>query len=362
MVAKLLNSIKKIFFGYKTPECVGLDIGTTAIKMAELVPNSLRVSNYNIKLIDKNMISQQGVIKDIEELSELINSQWEKFKPRYKYISVAMPYNSIIIRDLVVAKAKNKFEMDSNVKSQLIEELGIEDIDFDYNYIGETEDGQQKINAVVAKKEKIEEYQAMIQMTGIDVAAIDVEPFAIQYLFEILLKKHQIMRDVLLIDIGMSYVKAYLFNNFECIHFTEIPARYFQLFEEFVISQNMDFAINLDGNPGPELFEIFEKNITLPTELNDAVLQDINKLIQVIKSSILVEKKMTIADDFQICLMGGNSLLPGLPETLLDIGCSRVFFADELLRPENNSIPRHNLIRLVTAIALATWGHKIGKN
>lgn len=362
MIAKLLKSIKKIFFGYVTPECVGLDIGTTAIKMVELVPNSLRVSNYNIKLIDKNMISQQGVIRDIEELSVLITLQWAKFKPKFKNIAVAMPYNSIIIRDLVVPAAKNKFEMDSNVKTQLIAELGVEDIDFDYNYIGDTDDGQQKINAVVAKKEKIEEYQAMIQMTGIEVAAIDVEPFAIQYLFEILLKKHQIMRDVLLIDIGMNFVKAYLFKNAECIYFTEIPARYYQLFEEYIIAQNMEFAVNMDGNLGADLFEIFDKNITVATELNEAVLQDINKLIQVIKSSILVEKKMTIADDFQICLMGGNSLLPGLSETLLEIGCNRVFFADELLRPENNSIPTQNLIRLITAIALATWGHKIGKN
>lgn len=356
---KLIKSIRKIFFGYNTPPCVGIDIGTTAVKMVELKANSLKILKHGIAPLDYNLVSQ-GVIGDIEQISDTIRGQWEKFDPDYEYVSIAMPYNSIIIKEMTVPVFKTKFDLDKYLQEQLIQDIGVNEIDFDYSVIEHLDDGQ-KLKVVVAKKEKIDEYQAMIQMTGIDVAAIDVEPFAIQHLFHLLLEKKQNRKDIILIDAGVSFVRGYLFINNECVYFTEIITNYKYIFEEYI-----DKYSSLIKNPKQDFLknvtEILTNTNTDPVDLVDAIAMDISKLLQIIKSSILVEKKLAIANDYQICLMGGNSLLTGLTEKLIEINEVKVFYADELLKPENNNIPRGVLIRLVTSVALATWGHKIGKN
>lgn len=359
IISKLVTSLRKIIIGYKTPQCVGVDISATSIKMVELATNSLKISNYNIKALDRSLITQNAAISDIEKVSELIMQQWDNFSHKLNNVAVAMPYGSVIIKEIIAPIFKSKFDLDEYLQSQLVKDLGIEEIDFDYSVIEKSEENQ-KLSVVVAKKEKIDEYQAMIQMTGIDVAAIDVEPFAIQHLFKILLNENGIRKDVLIFDIGVNRVRAYLFSKCESVYFTEITTSYDQYFEDFL----SEYKISIDSNKdvGTRAFELFAEHNVQSSNIIDAISMDISKLIQIVKSSILVEKKLTIASDHNIYLMGGNSLVPGLRDKISEINEVVVRYSDELLHPLNKNIPRSHLIRLMTSIALATWGHKIGKN
>jgi len=51
---KLIQRLKRIFYGYTTPRCVGLDISSTAIKLVELKEDSFIITKYRIYDLLKN--------------------------------------------------------------------------------------------------------------------------------------------------------------------------------------------------------------------------------------------------------------------------------------------------------------------
>lgn len=355
-VKKIFQTLKKIFLGYETPPCVGVDIGSASIKMVELFDNSLKIANYSINAVKKDLIVH-GVINNIEQVSAIILRQWELLDSEYKQVAIAIPYNAVIIKDITVPKFKTKYELDNYVLKQLVQELDTDDIDFDY-VIKLDQLNEQRLLVIVAKKEKIEEYQAVIQLSGIKIAVIDIEPFAIQNLFDKLLKKKPLGKQMVLIDIGVTRVRAYAFEQ-KHIYFNEISVNYHSCIEDILMDYDKDFILKDVVDINGLLLDLIADNRIKPSELVNLIVADVNKLLQLVKSNLLVEKKVSLAEDYEIYLMGGNSLIPGVLQKISKMQCIKVYSADRFISSDNMQIPSQDLIRLIPAIALATWGQQI---
>lgn len=360
ILSKILSAFRRVFIGYTTPPCVGIDISSSAIKIVELNMHTLKIKNYSIKTLHDGLISPlTSSINDLEAVSGVVSQQWSLFKHNVDNVAIAMPYSAIIIREISAPIIKSKLDLDKYVLEQLVLDLGLDDIDFDYSVIEKLEEIQ-KLRVVVAKKDKLDEYQAMIQMTGINVAAIDVEPFAIQNLYRILLHKKHIKKNVVVLDISYNQICGYLFKNYEPIYFNDISTNYNYIFEEYVQEHNIKIGRN--ENVNVFMVDYLIKHKVILNKLIETITLDINKLIQIIKSSILVEKKLTLNSDFVVYLMGELALLPELSQMIAKNNNIKVHYSDELLRHANANIPHQHLIRLITAVSLATWGHKIDEN
>lgn len=354
-LTKIFQILKKIFSGYETPPCVGVDIGSTSVKMVELCHNSLKIANYSINAIARNLVVD-GVINNIEQVSAAVLNQWDLLNSEYNQVAIAIPYNAVIIKDIITPKFKTKYELDNYVLKQLIQELDTDDIDFDYT-ITSDQLTDQNLLVIVAKKEKIEEYQAVMQLSGIKIAAVDIEPFAIQNLFDKLLKNNPLNKQMVLIDIGSTRVRAYAFEQ-EHIYFNEINVNYSYCIEDLLtvydknlVKDTTDFN-NL-------LIELIESKKINPVELVNLIVSDVNKLLQLVKSNLLVEKKISLANNYEIYLMGGNALISGVLHKISSSQHVKVRYADEFVVSLNNKIPQRDLIRLIPALALATWGQQI---
>lgn len=357
-IIKLFQILKKIFLGYKTPPCVGVDIGSASIKMVELCKDSLKISSYSIKAVAKNLVVY-GVINNIEQVSEIILSQWQLLNSEYTQIAIAIPYNAVIIKDMLTPKFKTKYELDNYVLKQLIQELDTDDIDFDYEITLEHLN-EQNILVIVAKKEKIEEYQAVVQIADISISAIDVEPFAIQHLFDKLLKRQQFSKQMILVDIGLTRIRAYAFEQQQHVYFNEINVDYYPYIEDVILNSAKDIALKGVVDVNNFLVDLINQNKVRPNELADIIVADVNKLLQLVKSNLLVEKKISLSMDYDIYLMGGNSLIPGVLRKISNLQHVKVYYADEFISTLNKNIARSDLIRLIPAISLATWGQQIG--
>jgi len=357
-IIQLFQILKKILLGYKTPPCVGVDIGSASIKMVALCKDSLKISSYSIKAVAKNLVVY-GVINNIEQVSEVILSQWQLLNSEYAQIAIAIPYNAVIIKDMVTPKFKTKYELDNYVLKQLIQELDTDDIDFDYEIILE-QSNEQNILVVVAKKEKIEEYQAVMQVAGIPVSAIDVEPFAIQYLFDKLLKIQHRSKQMILVDVGLTRIRAYAFEQQQHVYFNEINVDYYPCIEEIILYAAKNIVLKDVVDVNSCLVDLINRNQANPKKFVDMIVADVNKLVQLVKSNLLVEKKISLLADYDIYLMGGNSLIPGVLRGISTIQNVKVYYADEFISELNKSIAQNDLIRLIPAISLATWGQQIG--
>ena len=356
-IIAFLIYLKKIFVGYTTPPSVGVDISSSAIKMVELEYDSLVISKYSIQPLEKNLVTE-GIINDIEQISKIVLDGWLKLGSTSQQVAISIPYNSVIIKEIKAPKFKSRYQLDDFVFDYLIKELDTDDIDFDY-LINKIENDEQTLSVVVAKKEKIEEYQAIIQMTGIRVSAIDVEPFAIRHLFNLLLKSKPMLAPVLLIDSGSTRMRAYVFQDHKLILFSEISVNYNFILEELLLTHTDGINLKKIGAVDSYLFNLLKDEKLSYAPLVDAIIYDISKLIQLVKSNMLVERKISLADNVDMYLTGGNTIAPGTTERIKKLYAGNIYLISELLAKKNPNIPTHDIMRLTTAISLATWGQKI---
>lgn len=355
-ITNIFQILRRVFLGYETPPCVGVDIGSASIKMVELKRNSLKIANYSINVVAKNLVVN-GVINNIEQVSAIILRQWELLDSEYNQVAIAIPYNAVIIKDILAQKLKTKYELDNYVLKQLIKELDTGDIDFDYT-ISLDQLNEQRLLVIVARKEKIEEYQAVMQLSGIRIAAIDIEPFAIQNLFDKLLKSNPLNKQMVLIDIGVTRIRAYAFEQ-EHIYFNEINVNYSYCVEDLLVAYDRNIVLKDIVDINVLLIELINSDKINPLELVNLIVLDVNKLLQSVKSNLLVEKRISLTDNYVIYLMGGNALIPGILQEINSIQRVKVHYADEFISALNSKIPQSDLIRLIPAVALATWGHQI---
>ncbi len=357
---KLIQRLKRIFYGYTTPRCVGLDISSTAIKLVELKEDSFIITKYRIYDLLKNQVSE-GVINDIENVAAGIRNTWEDFKSKYEDVAIAIPQNAVIMRELKIPDVTNTYKIDEYVKDQLTKDLDTEDIDFDY-VIKNLNSNEKIASVLIAKKEKIEEYQAVIQMSNIKVAAIDVENFALQFLFERIIPEKFYEQHIIFLELAATRIKGFVFLGRKFILFNEMTVNYNNLIEEVVVELGDPGYIKHFTNCHVYLDEIIISKKVISQNLISAISSDAAKMLQQLKSSALVEKKMNLSTDAVCYLFGGNVLIPGVFEAVKKTFSSPPLYATELLESSVNNYPKKDLVRLFTAIALASWGQNIDKN
>lgn len=306
VLENLLGFLRNVFLGYSTPICVGIDISSTMVIMVELKRNTLIVEKYAIQSIAKGLVLD-GLINDIEQVATIISKQNATLRFGAKHAAIALPHKIVFIKKLDLPTMTNKHELHLFIHEQFQNVLDNEKIDLDYKLISENSKFQ-KYLVVAAKKERIEEYQAVIQLSGMSLAAIDVEPFAIGHLFEILLQVKPNTRDQqkILFYLDIKQVRAFVFVENKLILFNEINVDYFAYFAGFG---------DLD-----QLLTGFEQNNQIDLNvITNAMIEDIVKLHQIIKTNLLAEKKISLHVDFEIFVVGENILIPTVVDKLANI-------------------------------------------
>ncbi|MDD3265977.1 MAG: pilus assembly protein PilM [Burkholderiales bacterium] len=326
---KLTQFLRNVVSGYTTNRCVGIDIDSSYIKMVELEQDSLIISNYAISKITANNIEIKSIL--IEHVASMLNYTWHSFNKRYDHAAIKILNSDIIIKELAVPAEISTLEINNYLRNILIQDLGIENIEFDYKII-KIEDRQQLAQVVIAKKEKLEESQILMELAGIKLAAIEVETFALENLFRILLKSNGITTSIWIVDIEHDYIRAYFITDSQVVYSDTIAVNY----------------LNLTKNE----LEFLEHNNILKQ-----IVADVNKLSQIINSNLMVHADIHF-NKYNLYLMGTNSIFPGLQEEIIKGGFIETCrFIDELFPPQIAITSRSEFMQLVTAIALATWGH-----
>lgn len=326
---RFIQFIRNIVYGYSTPCCIGIDINHDNIKFVELCQNSMVIANYSIASNETSIVEKKSLL--IENIANIINYEWNNFTKKYDHAAIKIAHSEIIIKELIIPSEISEFDINNYLHNLLIQELGIENIDFDYNII-KSDEIQQLVSVVIAKKDQIEDYYALMDLAGVKVAAIEVDIFALEHLFSILLKKNYITNDVLIVDVERDYIKIYMINNYKIVYSDTLKVNYSTL--------------------------IFENFTTIEQQnISKQIVVDITKLIRSMYSNLVLHNLLHSSNCF-LYLMGTNSVMHGLSDEIINSGViDNCWFIDELFPPQPIVKSRAEFMQLITATALATWGH-----
>ncbi len=167
---------------------VGLDIGSSAIKLVQLREHKRGYSleKCGIKLLDPELIVDGAVMDSgrvTERLKELLAEQ--RVKACDAVLSVSG--NAVIVKKINVP-AMTEQELEESIKWEAEQYIpfDINDVSMDFQILGGTEGGdaqQMSVLLVAVKKDRLNEYGALATDAGLTPVIMDVDAFALENMY-----------------------------------------------------------------------------------------------------------------------------------------------------------------------------------
>ena len=184
----------------------GIPFSMRAIKAGEIIETKkgLRLKRFGMIDIPSGVI-EDGNINDPEVIADSIRQLFKSFNLKEHNVALSIGGYSVIVKKINV-QTMNEEQLQENIHLEAEQYIpfDISDVNIDFHILGENENNPNQMNVflVAAKKEMVNDYVNLMDMTGLNPCIIDVEAFALQNIFDLNYPDQE--ENVALIDIGAS--------------------------------------------------------------------------------------------------------------------------------------------------------------
>ena len=303
-------------FKKKQPVVLGLDISSTAIKLLELGQSGdrMRVESYAVEPLPANSVIEKN-IADVEAVGEAIKRAVKRSASRTKLAAVAVAGSSVITKIIAMPASLTEDEMEQQIELEADQYIPypLEEVNLDFEVIGPSENDPERIDVLLAasRSENVDIRIAAIELAGLKAEIVDVEAYAMENAFSLLipqLPEQGIDQTIAIIDIGATMTTLNVMHDRKTIYTREqvfggkqlteeIQRRYGLSYEEAGMAKRQG---GLPDNYIPEVLEPFK----------DAMTQQVSRSLQFFYGS----SQYNNVD--HIVLAGGSAMIPGIDEMI----------------------------------------------
>jgi type IV pilus assembly protein PilM len=223
---------------------VGLDIGASAIKAAEIQMSRKQktLKKFGMIPVTPGAI-EEGRIMDMPDVANTIRTLFKSLKIREKKVAISTGGQTVVIKTINTARVPEKI-LQKNIVAEAEQYIpyDIEDVNIDYQILGESEFSSEQMNVllVAVKKDLVAEYMSLTSMAGLRASIIDVDTFALQNIYETLPGRDP--EDLtLLLDVGASKTLLNIVKNNISMMMHDNGSGTFQIIEEIAERFETDF-------------------------------------------------------------------------------------------------------------------------
>ena len=311
---------------------VGLDIGSSAIKVVELKPggkggNEYQLTNLGLEPLPPEAIVD-GAIMDSGAVIDAIQRLFTAQKIKTNDVATSVSGNAVIVKKISLPQMTTEELAESiHWEAEQYIPFDIQDVSLDYEVVeGGGSGGNMDVLLVAVKKDKIGDYTSAISQAGKNPAIVDVDVFALQNCYEV---NYGIDagRVVALLNVGASIMNINITKGATSIFNRDIA----------VGGNQYTDAIQKDLNLSFDQAEALKKG----AQVEGANPDNLQPILQAVSENIALEIqktfdffKATSSEDRidRIFLSGGTAKVKGLQELLAD----RFDAGVELLNPFNS--------------------------
>ena len=306
--------IAGVFAGGK--QLVGLDIGSSCIKLAEIQDTSKGrvLSRFSHMPLAKGVIVD-GVVIEPELLTKTIKDLYKKSGCRRKKIVTSISGHAVIVKKVTIAQM-NEDELRELIRDEAGKYLPFEDmatVDYDCQIIGDNpyNPTQMEVLLVAAKKEIIAGYTEVIEAAGLTPVIMDVDSFALETMYEENYDFEENDVDIL-VNIGASITNLNAVKGGVSIFTRDFTLGVNSVTE--AIAQNLGVPVEKAEKAKVEGFGDDEQTRTAFREgmivHADPICSEIERSVDYFRSTFGAE---TIKHVF---LSGGGAMIPGITSDL----------------------------------------------
>jgi type IV pilus assembly protein PilM len=290
-------------------ELVGVDIGTTSIKVCTLknVKNVLTLQNIIKKTYEQDLLND-GHIVDLDFVAQELKQLFSDNKIKTKNVACALSSYSVITKKISMPfLEESALEKTINTEVENVIPFPLKDIYYSYYVMGVDTEKENTVNVqiVAAKKEIVDGYMAVFNMAGLHLQILDVDIFSVTNLIEQLYSPRDF--SVVAVDIGASVTNIAILKG-ENIEFT----REILMGGKYLTNQ-------IEKTTKLPYKEAEEKKIAGDSDVlylfEDFIFNIASEINKTVKFYLATKPKESIE---MVYLTGGSSLVQGLKEKITE--------------------------------------------
>jgi len=172
----------------KKGSVVGLDIGSSSIKLLELaeMKGGYQLRNFGIAPLPPEGIVD-GALMDSVTIVDSIRGLTNALRIKTKDVVTSVSGHSVIVKKInIPVMTEDELEESIQWEAERYIPFDINDVNMDFQILGPTEGGEElmEIVLVAAKKDIINDYLSVIVEAGFNPVIVDIDSFAIENMFE----------------------------------------------------------------------------------------------------------------------------------------------------------------------------------
>lgn len=178
-----------MFLFKKKKEVIGIDVGSSSIKLVQLKDNkgSYQLLNAGIIPLPPEAIVDNSLM-DSSAIAGVVRNLVSSLGIKVKDVACSISGNSVIIRKIVLpTMPQEELEDQISWEAEQYIPFDINDVNMDFQILSPDSNDPSKMNVllVASKKDIINDYVAVFNDAALHLSVVDVDSFAVQNAFEI---------------------------------------------------------------------------------------------------------------------------------------------------------------------------------
>lgn len=344
-----------MFFS-KSKNVVGLDIGSSAVKLVELKDKkggTFQLVKLGIELLSPEAIVD-GSIMDSSLVVETISKLNREKAVKNSNYATSLSGHSVIIKKITLP-AMSPEELAESIQWEAEQYIpfDIDDVNLDYQILeGSSLSGEGNMDVLLAaaKKDKINDYTGVVTQAGLQPVAVDIAAFALQNAFEANyeFEPHQV---IALVDVGAAVSSITVLHGGTSVYWRDINVGGNQytdaIQKELSLSaeqaEKLKRGDDLDGIP-------YERVLPILSAVNEDVGTEIQKTLDFFKQISGTDEALD-----RLYVTGGSAQVIHLKEALGDRLHTQVELMNpfRLIQPAGRDIPSDVLNEMTPTASVA---------
>ena len=306
-------------FSSKTPPLIGLDIGSSSVKLVELTQSlggNLRLERYAIEPLPRGAVVD-GNIDKIDVVAEAVRRAYRRAECRVKNVAMALPSSAVITKRIALPANLNEEELEVQVESEANQYIpfALDEVSLDFQVLGPVLNSPEEVEVLIAasRKEKVEDRLAVVQEAGLKPVVVDVESYAMRSALGRLIGQLPNRGEgqvIAVFYIGANTTGVTVILDGEAVYEREQPFGGQQLTSDIARAYGIPAEEAEAKKRSGDLPANFEAEVLRP--FIETASTEITRALQFFFTST----PFTRVDQLMLC--GGSSVLTGLPEALME--------------------------------------------
>lgn len=298
---------------FKSKKVLGLDIGSSSIKIAELDVSrrGAVLQSFGFAPTPPNSVAA-GEISDVSSVGIAVQGLMGEIRTKRKNVSTGMWGTAVIVKKITIPRMDRKLIRDQiRFEAEQYIPFDINNISLSHHVLGTSAtDDTIDLLLIAAQNELVYQYTSVIESTGLKCSVLDVSGFALANCFEMNYGKFP--RDVIgILNFGSSITNFVVIHNGDVVFCRDIPVGG----QNYTSEIHKSMGISFQEAEALKLSAVSRREV--PSDVHNIISSTNEVVTEEVRSSLDFLSATTNGLALTRCFYtGGSSTTSGLVESI----------------------------------------------